>query len=227
MHIGKYFDQIICINRVSRTDRRRHAAAQAIRCELFDHDNFQFFTAHDGHMLDGTFNGNFGCTASHRGVLELIAHHGWERTLVLEDDFDVVEPGRYADHAKNRLPFNEQWAKMIGEVPDDWEMLYLGGHYAEAPIARVSEHVIRIGRMLTTSSYGITAKFARKIAPHISGIGPIDVLYGGFHRENRCYCFTPRLMVQYENLSDLQHRKMDNSQCMLDPNHEAMVPFSD
>jgi hypothetical protein len=32
-------------------------------------------------------------------------------------------------------------------------------------------------------------------------------------------------MVQYENESDLQHRVMNNARCMLDPNHEAMVPW--
>ncbi len=37
-------------------------------------------------------NGNMGCTASHRGVLELICHHRWQRTLILEDDFMIVVP---------------------------------------------------------------------------------------------------------------------------------------
>ncbi len=112
---------------------------------------------------------------------------------------------------------------MIPEIPEHWDMLYLGGHYGEPPIARVSPHVIQCGRMLTTSSYGITAQMARKMAPYISGVGPIDSLYGGFHRDNRCLILSPRLMIQRPSFSDLQEREMSNSDCMLDESHEQMV----
>lgn len=200
-----YWDRIICINRVSRRDRAAHVMDQ---CRRFNLNSVEIFQAHEGTMLDGTFNGNHGCTASHRGVLELICHHGWQRTLVLEDDFEIV----HAD-------FNERWAAAVAEIPNDWEMLYLGGHYAEAPIARVAKHVIRCGRMLTTSSYGVTLDMAIKMAPHVYGIGPIDTLYGHWHRESKCYILDPRLMVQFTNLSDLMGKEMNNRISMLDTSH--------
>lgn len=223
--IDDYFDRVVLINRASRGDRFIHAMRQA------DAGGFsisEVFIAHEGVQLDGTFNGNFGCVASHRGVFELICHHGWERTLILEDDFEIVYPGYDSDHYKWRLPFVDQWNKMSPEIPDDWDMLYLGGHYAATPIARVSEHIIRCGRMFTTSSYAVTGKFARRVCPHIQGAGPIDSLFGHWHDlpDVKCYIFTPRLMVQYENTSDLQHRVMNNARCMLDPNHEALVPWN-
>lgn len=219
MNINSYFDATICINRDARPDRWQHFKEQCARYGIYS----TRFRAHDGAMPDGSFNGNFGCTASHRGVLELIAHHGWKRTLIFEDDAEVVEPGRYGDHAVGRLPFAQQWEQIVPEIPDDWDMLYLGGHYGSPPLSRVSPHVIRINTMLTTSSYAVTAKFARKVAPHIYGGGPIDSLYGQFQPGHKCYCVQPRLFVQYTNVSDLQHREMENAQCMLDPNHEAMV----
>lgn len=217
--MNDYFDKVICINRESRTDRWDHFVAMCRKHGILS-DRFE---AHEGNMPDGSFNGNYGCTASHRGVLELICHNQWERTLIFEDDADAVEPGRYGDHAVNRLPLMQQWEQIKPEIPAEWDMLFLGGHYGSPPQSRLSPHVIKIDTMLTTSSYAITLNFARKIAPHISGIGPIDSLYTGFQPSNRCYCIQPRLFVQYANESDLQHQHADNGPCMLDPNHEAMV----
>lgn len=217
--VNDYFDKIICINRDSRTDRwevfQRMCQEYGIIAERF--------RAHEGNQLDGTFNGNFGCTSSHRGVLELICHHGWKRTLIFEDDSEVVLRGRYGDHAKNRLPFKEQWNVIKPEIPEYWDMLFLGGHYGSPPKSRLSPHIIRINTMLTTSSYAVSYECARKITPHIFGGSPIDSLYGGFQQDLHCYCVQPRLFVQYASESDLQHRHMDNAPCMLDPNHEAMV----
>ncbi len=204
-----YWDRIICINRTERRDRWAHVVEQ---CRHFGLERVERFEAHEGTMQDGTFNGNHGCTASHRGVLELIAHHGWGRTLVLEDDFEILHPD-----------FHARWESMIPEVPHNWDMLYLGGHYAEAPIVRHSPHVIRMGRMLTTSSYGITLEMARRMAPHVYGVGPIDTLYGNWHRANRCYIFDPRLMVQYTNLSDLMGKEMNNRISMEDTSHVAAL----
>jgi hypothetical protein len=112
---------------------------------------------------------------------------------------------------------------MIPEVPDDWQMLYLGGHYAENPQSRVSPHVIRINQMKTTSSYAVTLDAARVMAPFIHGAIPIDELYADFNRNLRSYIFQPRLMIQADGYSDLQQHWMSNEGCMTDPHHEATV----
>jgi GR25 family glycosyltransferase involved in LPS biosynthesis len=227
-----YFQAIIVINRDSRHDRWQHVTAQ---CRQYGF-HVTRFRAHEGTPSVGKeadqFDGNLGCTSSHRGALELIAYLGelreWKRALILEDDFEVVDPNpakafQHDAHAGRTLPFNEQFAAIIGEVPTDYDMLYLGGQYGEPPQSRVSAHVIRINAMLTTTAYAVTPAFARRLCPHIYGHGPIDSLYGPWNRACKCYCLQPRLFVQYTNESDIQHRVMDNSQCMLDPNHERMV----
>lgn len=203
-----YFARIFCINLARRPDRWAHVEDQCRRYGL----DVERFDAYDQIVFGGRVNGNWGCTSSHRALLELTAYHRWPRVLILEDDFEVCVPD-----------FNERFDAMIREVPDDWDMLYLGGGYGEPPQYRHSPHVIRINRMLTTSSYGITAPMARRVAPYISGIGPIDSLYGGFHHDAKCYIFHPRLIVQYANVSDLQERHMDNSVSMLDSAHEEML----
>lgn len=204
-----YFTRIFCINLARRPDRWAHVEAECRRWNL----QVERFEGYDGIVDEqGRINGNWGCTASHRALLDIIAYEQWPRVLILEDDFEVCVPD-----------FHERFADAIREVPGDWDMLYLGGAYAEAPQYRHSDHVIRVNRVMTTSSYAVTAVAARRMAPYISGSGPIDSHYGAFHREGRCYMLQPRLMVQYANYSDLVERHMDNSVSMLDERHEEML----
>jgi len=203
MTLNSYFDKIICINMARRTDRMEQAQRQA------DQHGFTFerFEGHDMAHL-----GNHGCTASHRGVLELICHHKWPRTLILEDDFQIIWDN-----------MTERFFDMLPEVPEDWDMLYLGAGYAEKPIARVSPHVIHAGHLKTTSSYAVTLAQARKMAPWIGAGTPIDELYRQFNINDKTYIFQPRLMIQAEGFSDIERLTNNHGMSMLDPNHEMMV----
>lgn len=203
-----YFDKVFVINLDRRIDRWTHTLEQLRILGL----EAERFSGRDGVMYEGRLNGNAGCTASHRAILELVAYHKWPRTLVLEDDFVAL----FDD-----VP--ERFASMIREVPEDMDMLYLGGHYQEAPISRVSKHVIRCGGMLTTSSYVITPAAALSMAPHISGIGPIDNLFSRFARTQKHYIFQPRLFAQYTSMSDLCGETRNNIICMTDGFHEGLV----
>lgn len=204
IHILNQFfgDRVFCINVAARTDRWEHAKRLAGIYGI----EITRFEAKTGIIVDGVVNGNAGCTASHRALLDLMVENRWPFMFILEDDFDIL----HAD-------FNDKIERIMLELPTDWDMFYAGGHYGEQPLARHSPHLIRCGRFLTTSSYAISLKMAEKMRESISGIGPIDSLYGGFHRDNLCLVSDPRLIVQYPNASDLQSgRFMDNSMSMLD-----------
>jgi GR25 family glycosyltransferase involved in LPS biosynthesis len=193
--LNNYFDKIFWIGSKHRPDRATQMlelfAKYKITAEKFeaiwkplDHNNQP--------------SGNMGCTMSHRSILELIIAGDWNRVLILEDDAKFVD-----DH------FPIYFADTIRYIPDDWAMLYLGGHYGEMPKARVNAHCIRIGRMLSTHAYAVTKEFARKVAPHISGVGPIDSLYGQWNLSETCYCLDPRLVIQAKGYSDLQEANVD------------------
>ncbi len=194
-------DRIFCINVAAREDRWQHVQALCTKFGIHLHR----FEAKTGIVVDGQVNNNAGCTASHRALLDAIVEGCLPNALIFEDDFDLLHED-----------FMDKFRVISEELPDNWDMFYLGGHYGEQPIARNSKHLIRCGRFLTTSSYGITFAMAVKMREHINGIGPIDSLYGGFHRDNLCLVADPRLCVQYPNVSDLQGRFMDNSMSMLD-----------
>lgn len=219
--LEKYFDRIFVISLESRPDRWAHFINEMNAIGVTKFERFlgyeRPFVGIDLETNERTDpSGNMGCTASHRALLELIAFNKWDRVLVLEDDVKV------------RLPedFNSMWKVLEPRIPSEWDMLYLGGHYGEDVLERVNPNILRCGRMLTTSSYGITWQMARRMAPYICGIGPIDSLFGWFHPRNQCFCLQPRLMVQYTNFSDLQDREMNNELCMTDRRHESMLPAS-
>lgn len=200
--------RMFVINCDHRHDRMRHFDAMASRAGLASIQRFKGITGLVDH--EGRVSGNMGCTASHRALLDMIVANEWPNAFIWEDDADII----YSD-------FHERWERFERDVPKTWDMIYLGAGYGEPPMARVSPHVIRAGRLLTTSSYGITLAQAKRMAPAISGVGPIDSLYGGFHRECETYLISPRCVVQYPNYSDLQEAESGNAQSMLDCALEA------
>lgn len=205
--IENYFGHILLINLARRPDRLAHSREQFLKLGI---TNWERFEAYDA----GPTLGNHGCTGSHRLVMDLIVKRGWERCLVLEDDFEMMVPDP-----------QEQFARMIGEVPNDWKMLYLGAGYGEKPRKRISPHVILCGEMKTTSSYGVTLESAKELFDLIpEGTGEaIDNLYAGYNKTQPCYIFQPRLFKQWFNYSDLQRAILDNGASMSDTGHENMV----
>jgi GR25 family glycosyltransferase involved in LPS biosynthesis len=204
-----FFDgRLFVINLTKRTDRLQHFNAMCQRTGLTSVQRFEAV----GDLRDesGRINGNMGCVASHRALLEMQIANQWPRLFIFEDDADCI----YAD-------FHERWERFERELPPTWQMCYLGAGYFEAPIARVSPHVIRAGRLATTSSYGITLEAAKLIAPTLNGVGPIDSLVSAFHREVDTFIISPRCFVQFPSFSDLQEQHSGNAQSMLSRELEA------
>lgn len=206
MTINEYFGRVVVVNLRRRPDRWADVIRECEKTGLV----VERFEAIDA----GPDDGNRGCSASHRAVMDLVVQNQWPRCLVLEDDFKAIYDNT-----------QERFASMIGEVPEPWDQIYLGGHYAEKPRARVSPHVILIGQMKTTSSYGVTLEAARELRDLVPiGTGDaIDNLWANYNATKRAYIFQPRLFVQRAGYSDLQKREMSNEGCMTDSLHENLV----
>ena len=206
--LSNYFDKILCINRASRIDRWQHCLEQFGAFQISDVERIEaveVFNIENRSLL--AWN---GCTASHRLCLEIASRH--QRTLVLEDDFEM----RFRD-------FHLLFEFMLRHVPLDWDMLYLGGHYGEAPISRVSPCVLRCARMMGISSYGITAAHASRVCSHMRSSNQADCVFSGFSRKYLHYVLQPRLIVQSTGYSDLCGCEINPSISMTDTLHENLV----
>ena len=208
--LESFFDHIVVINLARRPDRLSHFAAEMKQIGITKWERFNAIDA-------GPDPGNHGCSASHRAVMDMVVRNGWRNCMVFEDDATVRDPYRGS--------FNEEVAPIFDECPDDFDMLYLGGHYGNDPRAWFSRHLILMGQMKTTSSYGVTLKSARELRDIIPvGTGDsIDNLYGGYNESKLCLISEPRFFVQYNNYSDLQKRPMNNTPCMEDTGHVSRL----
>jgi GR25 family glycosyltransferase involved in LPS biosynthesis len=203
---AQFFDgNLFVINLARRPDRLENFTRVMDGLGL----EFERFEAIDA----GPNDGNTGCCASHKAVLDLIVQRGLERAVVFEDD-SVLRP-EFTDtfHADVMLP--------LRELPEGWDVLYLGGGYGDDPQGWHSKHLIRINAMKTTSSYAVTAKSARELRDYIPSpcSDGIDNIFSGYTPTHNSFICEPRFFIQYENFSDLQQAKLFNGASMMDTAH--------
>jgi hypothetical protein len=207
--IAEYFDHIYCISLARRADRWEQAAAQFAEMGL----EVERFEAVDGRTLEGvpdrldlampssSIPAVVGCSLSHRLALADAAEKGYERVLVLEDDVEFAPDA------------DAQFSRYIGQVPDDWMMLYLGGNH-QGGIEAVAPNVARIGGTYTTSSYAVTGSMARSLLGALPERPdqvrvPVDVFFSGVHRMVPSYVFRPHLAWQRDGFSDIDCADVD------------------
>lgn len=242
-----FFDSTLFINLERRVDRRMQIGAVLAALHF---DCVQRVIG-----IDRPDNGNAGCTASHRALWRRIATGEFgDRVLVFEDDamplsrimlegagyttdsptmrIFMSAPWRPVFDGLHHLAVSERFDSMVGEVPENWDVLYLGGQYQCDPRCRVSPHVIQANGVLGTVAYGMRRKFAQVITaaldqrcPEPGYPGAVDMVLTSFAREHNFYMFSPRLFIPTPgNLSDLQPGHVEGFPfAYTDARHERMV----
>lgn len=262
MTINSYFDKVFVINLDRRTDRLAQAQAEAAKYGIeferhpgveVEYDTGRVYTPEEvaarvaqyGLKLDGIPQkpwGQFGTTQAHRMLIRKIVDGPWKRALILEDDFYVLvssDKPEWFNAGPAPHPFQERFDYLVKHVPDDWDILYLGGGYGGKPLARINAHCVRADLMLTTSSYGITKSYATLWSDRVdsaetasgnwNGVrymsypGAIDCLLSTWAKEFKHYVIQPRMIIQRPDYSDATQRQESYLFSMTDGNHEAMV----
>lgn len=203
MYINEYFDKIFCVNLDRRADKWELSKAEFEKIGI----NVERFSAVDGSTITVPAGakitaGEIGCSLSHTTILKRMLDEGWNRILILEDDVEFMDGANQ---------FFSQW---IGQVPADWDMLYLGGNHISEP-APISQNVARIIRTYTTSHYGITRSMAQQVISEVEKFNSqIDVTYTEFQKTHKCFVFKPVLAWQKAGFSDIQNAFMDYTKIM-------------
>lgn len=195
--MNKHFDNIYCINLDRRPDRWSEVSEETSKHNLI----VERVSAIDGNpnniqTNNGVSDGDVGCTLTHCKILQDAIDKNYTKILVLEDD--VV----FSDDLNNL--FDEY----LGMVPDDWDMIYLGGNHINEPIY-INEHVYRVTHTYTTHAYAIKRKvFSEVLELQKNAKKQVDVYYSDLQKTLNCYVIKPHLAWQRDSFSDIQNRFM-------------------
>jgi len=194
-YLNSYFDKIYCINLERRPDRRikaeNHFKSLGIEVD--------FFNAIDGNSLSniprGLNKGEIGCILSHIEIYKDSINKGIGNYLILEDDceFDLDIDLKFKEYEK--------------QIPNDWNLLYLGGNHNGISLNKVSENVHKLHKTYTTHCYGVRSGFSeillKEINPNKIDIKQVDVELFDIQNKYQCYGITPHIAWQYDGFSDI------------------------
>lgn len=200
MKLHSFFDQTYCINLDHRTDRWQEAKKE------FDkhHLSVERISAINGSDLNLDWppeikEGAVGCSLSHLFTLKLAKHLDLYNYLVLEDDIKFDEN------------INQKFRSIYPEVPEDWDMLYLGGqHFHGMDLKQISENVYKCEYTLTTHSFALKhTVYDKFISKLIDLTKPCDVHFAEAHKEINAYVIIPHLTWQASSYSDVENSHVD------------------
>jgi len=159
---------------------------------------YERFPATDGSIFlenepNKYMRGHLGCHDSHLRLLKKIRQDGHDFALVLEDDVQFVK------HPNLDLIFEE--------LPDDWDLLYLGGRSLDKlePYSPMLERIK--GTMLQTHAYVINRKFLDTLIDTLENRKyKVDIVFSDAIPKGNCFITKPRVAFQRNNYSDITHR---------------------
>jgi|SaaInlStandDraft_7_1057024.scaffolds.fasta_scaffold03583_2 GR25 family glycosyltransferase involved in LPS biosynthesis len=140
--------------------------------------------------------GRIACHYSHISVLQNFLDSNAETCLIFEDDIRPIE---------NVTHLNDTFKNNISELPDDWDILYLGRCWDNCKKqTKISLNIYKLYTPKCRHAYAVTKKGAEiilkySIPQYIAG----DKIYAELIKNNKlqAYGFSPQLFLQNrENL---------------------------
>jgi len=205
---SQFIDATIYINLDHRHDRNK-----AIKQELRAHEISPF------HRISATLDercGHLGCTRSHIRALQLAQSKGWQRVLVLEDDFKWRVPRERALHMVSTF---------LHRYQHNWDVLMLATAHERLQPADGMVH--RVKRSTTASGYLVSAQYLptllrnfqeseKLLAQQLDQHPPhtklfvtryaLDQYWFSLQARDRFYTLEPRLGTQSGSASSIMSR---------------------
>jgi hypothetical protein len=180
--------KIYCINLDDRPEKFDQVSEEI---KKLDFDLLFRFSATKGNP------GFEGCRISHLRLLEEVKDSIF---MVIEDDFKLC-----VDNGKELL------YQAINELPDNWDMLYLGATLNE-PLDRYSPHLFRLNNAWTTHAmiFNNQNGVIDYILQNNGGGRKIDVFYAlEVQKRFNCFITYPMIATQRSGYSDVINRPVD------------------
>ncbi len=158
--------------------------------------------------------GAWGCFVSHLHLIELAMTEHRRNILIFEDD------AIFENDFVNRLNV------ALNELPDDWDMFFLGGQYLfkETKLPEIiSSNICSCFNVNRSHAYAINCKAFRAIYKHLFdfdswGIKHVDHRFGALHETGKIntYAVFPWLVGQDSHFSDISVKDFKKSIWNLD-----------
>jgi GR25 family glycosyltransferase involved in LPS biosynthesis len=184
---NQVFEKVIVINLAKRPDRMAEIKAQLDAHKI----TFERFEAIDGQELG--VSGVAACTMSHRAVIE--KYKGCQNLFIFEDD------------AQLSPDFALLWDNFIENLPDDWQMLYLGCNKIE--FNPVADGVSRLLAGVATHAYAAKQSVFDSMIEASKRAEAIDLSYMQLQVAVPVYVATPSMVGQVPGFSDIEQRFTD------------------
>lgn len=167
---------------------------------------YEVFVATDGLRTfdNNTYSrhelGHLGCKDSHRRLLSKIYDDGLDYCLVFEDDVELCDD------------FEVKLSSIIKELPEDWDMLYLGG-WNLGEKKPYTDTLDIAETVYTTHSYLIRRKFIPLLINQLdtNESKKVDVVFSVLQKQHKCFITSPILCWQRMGFSDIQNKITNNT----------------
>jgi GR25 family glycosyltransferase involved in LPS biosynthesis len=154
------------------------------------------FPAVDGNLIE-PFNykvprGSVGNCLSKIGIVKLAVERNYDSVLILEDDVEFAED------------FNNKFAEWSKEVPENWDMLWIGGNHNGENPPKISDHVIKITNTYATHAFALRNTVFNAVLKALEPLEPQDdIILAGLQKVSNSFCFSPNLACQRAGISDV------------------------
>ena len=201
---SKFFEIAKVINLSERTDRKQEYEREFARIGI-NAERFEAYTGDNRHLA---FN------KSQYYCLKECVEKGYNKILILEDDVEF----KNCDH----LP------QAFNELPEDWDILYLGANINGTHLERYSTHLFKLRNSFTTHAVAYSNKMAKWIIENFpfytdeyekEGL----IIYDEWLRVNvqeqfKCFLVFPMVAWQRRSFSDIWQNDADYTRCFDDGN---------
>ena len=175
----------------------------------FNWERFSAFEASPGYV---------GCLQSHRTALKQALDSKSETVIIFEDDVELCED------------FESKFKDVMNKLPDDWDLLYLGGWnkgqikpYAEG--LNIAENVVCMHAYIVRNKFlptVIAALHSKDGIQKVPNDYKCDVLLADSLLKGKCFICNPPLAWQRAGYSDIEHQTTNNLH-LKDPTKKAII----
>ena len=213
LNIPELLKYVLYINLDSRPDRLTHVQKEMDKMEIV------------GERMNAVKmkNGAIGCTLSHIKCLELAKERQWPHVFICEDDILFLNP----DLLKTNI---EKFSSANPKI--HWDVLIIGGNNCP-PYKRVDNYCIQVFNNQTTTGYIVQSHYYDTLIanfkesatmlmrePNNRQAYALDIYWKRLQQRDNWFMITPLTVIQVEDYSDIEGRKVNYGKLMLDLDKE-------